>query len=117
MAGVVLAAHGAVHLMGVVLLWHWGQPGTLRYGDVHPAPGTPGGVLVGAGWLAAAVLFAAAAVLVARRREQAARLAEVSAVVSAAVLVPSAAVAVAVAGLVIDAVVLLVMVARHLVRR
>jgi hypothetical protein len=112
---VVLAAHAAVHLMGVVLLWRWGQPGTMRYEDVCPTPGTLAGVLVGAGWLAAAVLFTAAAILVARLHEQAAQLAGAAAVVSAAVLAPSATVAVA--GLAVDAVVLLAVVTRHLMRR
>ena len=28
-AGIVLIAHGLIHLLGPVLLWHWGQPGTL----------------------------------------------------------------------------------------
>ncbi len=43
LAAVVLLIHGLVHLMGVALLWRWGQPGELRYDHVHPAPGTTAG--------------------------------------------------------------------------
>ena len=38
-AGVVIAALGLVHLLGVALLWKLGQPGQLRYADAVPAPG------------------------------------------------------------------------------
>jgi len=46
-AAAVLAAHGAIHLMGVVLLWHVAQPGGLHYSDMHPAPSSAAGFVVG----------------------------------------------------------------------
>lgn len=114
-AAMVLAAHGAIHLMGVPLLWRLGEPGSLRYADAHPLPGSAAALTVGGGWLVAAILFLTAAVLlVARRRWEG--LAATAAVVSIAVLAPSAAVALA--GLVVDAAVLVsVVVARTLQRR
>jgi hypothetical protein len=62
-AAIVMAAHGLVHLIGMILLWKLGQPGQLRYADAFPAPGTGPGYLAGALWLAAAVLFVLAAAL------------------------------------------------------
>jgi len=68
LAAIFVALHGAVHLMGVVLLWKLAEPGGLRYADAVPTPGTVGGYLVGAGWfLAGAVLGVAAWLLVMRR--------------------------------------------------
>jgi hypothetical protein len=64
----VLAAHGAIHLMGFVLLWNVGQPSGLAYADMRPTPGTPGGEAVGLVWLAAALLFLMGASLLATRR-------------------------------------------------
>lgn len=110
---VVLAAHGAIHLMGVALLWRLGEPGSLRYADAHPLPGSAAGWVVGGGWLLAAVLFVTAAVLlVARGRWQG--LAAAAAVVSVAVLAPSASIAVA--GLVLDAAVLFFVLAARVMR-
>ena len=105
MAAVLLGAHAVVHLLGVVLLWHLGQPGTLRYDQVNPEPGTVAGVLVGAGWLIAAALFAVAAFAVATHHRHTLTAAAAAALLSIAVLAPSAAVTVA--GLVVDAFVLL----------
>jgi hypothetical protein len=57
-AGVgLLAAHGAIHGMGVALLWRWAEPGTLRYADAVPAPGSALGYLAGLAWLVAGVGF------------------------------------------------------------
>lgn len=64
-----LVAHGAVHAMGMALLWKLGEPGQLRYADAVPIPGTVGGYLAGVGWLAAgALLITTAGLLLARRR-------------------------------------------------
>lgn len=111
-ASVVLAVHGLVHLMGVALLWHLGQPGTLRYADVSPSPGTRSAQLVGAGWLLAAALFVTSAALVLRHRPWH-PFALVAAVLSLAVLLPFAAPAAA--GIAVDVAVLagLVLVARR----
>jgi len=102
--GVVLVGHGLVHLMGVALLWHLAEPGELHYADVHPAPGTLPGLLVGFTWLVAALAFVLAGGLLVTRRAEWRRLALVASVLSGAVLVPSASMAAA--GLVVDAVVL-----------
>lgn len=102
-AAVVPTAHGLVHLMGVALLWHVGQPGNLRYADVTPAAGSVGALVVGAAWLGATVAFVGTAALLATGRPwRGAALG--AALLSAAVLLPSAHLAVA--GLVVDGVVL-----------
>ncbi|SFU07363.1 hypothetical protein SAMN05660657_05381 [Geodermatophilus amargosae] len=44
-SAVVLVAHGLLHLLGVALLWRWGEP---RYDDVHPAAGSSPALVVGA---------------------------------------------------------------------
>ena len=105
LAAFLLGAHAVVHLLGAVLLWHLGQPGTLRYDQVSPEPGTVAGLLVGAGWLFAAALFAATAIAVATHHRHTLAVATAAALLSVAVLAPSAAVAAA--GLGIDAFVLL----------
>lgn len=102
--GVILVGHGLVHLMGVALLWHLAEPGELHYADVHPAPGTIPGLLVGFTWLVAALAFVLAGGLLVAAHAEWRRLALVASVLSVAVLVPSASMAAA--GLVVDAVVL-----------
>jgi hypothetical protein len=103
--GAVLALHGLIHLMGVVLLWKLGQPGDLRYADMSPVAGSVAGLAVGVVWLAGAALFVFAAALLVSSRSgwRAAALAAV--VLSVPVLGPSASMASA--GLVVDAAVLL----------
>lgn len=93
--GVVLAAHGLVHLMGA---------GQLRYADADPAPGSAAGVAVGMVWLAAALLFLLAAVLLVRRRPEWRSAAVLGVVASVPVLLPVAATAGA--GLVVDGAIL-----------
>jgi hypothetical protein len=89
------------------------KPGSLRYADAHPRPGTAARLVVGGGWLVAAVLFVTAAVLlVTGRRWQG--LAATAAVLSTAVLAPSASVAMA--GLVVDAAVLALVLAAQALR-
>jgi hypothetical protein len=56
--GLVLFVHGAIHLMGVVLLLELGEPGELTYADAWPEPGTALAVLFAILWARAAVLFA-----------------------------------------------------------
>ncbi len=101
----VLAGHGLVHLLGVALLWRWGQPGELRYDDVSPAAGSLPGMIVGGVWLAATLLFLLTAVLVLLGRPTWRPVGLVAALVSIAVLLPSASVALV--GLVVDAAVLI----------
>ncbi|MGY2002663.1 hypothetical protein [Blastococcus sp. SYSU DS1024] len=90
--------------MGVGLLWQWGEPGELRYGDVSPAAGSIPGMIVGGIWLAAALLFLLTAVLVLRGRPTWRPVGLLAALVSIAVLLPSASIAAA--GLLVDAAVL-----------
>jgi hypothetical protein len=104
-AAAVLAGHGALHLMGVALLWRLAEPGALRYADVLPTAGPGLRAVAGAAWLSAAVLLAAAAALLLARRPAWRPTAGVGAAVSAAVLLPAAAVAPV--GLAVDAAVLL----------
>jgi hypothetical protein len=101
---VVIGVHGLVHLMGMALLWKLGQPGSLRYADAVPAPGSTAGYLVGGLWLAAALLFVAAAILLAAGREAWRAIALAAVAVSASVIGPAPAQAVA--GLVVDGLVL-----------
>ena len=101
----VLAGHGLIHLLGVALLWRWGQPGELRYDDVSPAAGSLPGMIVGGVWLAATLLFLLTAVLVLMGRPTWRPVGLLAALVSIAVLLPSASVALA--GLVVDAAVLI----------
>ena len=104
-AATVLAGHGLIHLLGVALLWRWGQPGELRYDDVSPAAGSLPGMIVGGVWLAATLLFLLTAVLVLMGRPTWRPVGLLAALVSIAVLLPSASVALA--GLVVDAAVLI----------
>jgi hypothetical protein len=105
---VVLAIHGLVHLMGAALLWHWAQPGELRYDDVRPEAGSALGVVVGTLWLVALVLFLATAALLAAGRPAWRPVGLLAALLSAAVLLPSASLAWA--GLAVDAAVVVAVV-------
>ena len=104
-AATVLAGHGLIHLLGVALLWRWGQPGELRYDDVSPAAGLLPGMIVGGFWLAATLLFLLTAVLVLARRTAWRPVGLLAALMSIAVLLPSASIALV--GLLVDAAVLL----------
>ncbi len=114
-AAIVLVVHGLVHLMGVALQWRVAEVGDLRYADAVPDPGSPAGLLAGAVWLAAAVLFAGAGSLLLARRP-AWRIGAVGGVV-ASVAVIALHPGPAVAGLVVDGLVLLVVVGTGLVER
>jgi hypothetical protein len=100
-AAVVLTVHGLVHLMGAALLWQWGEPGGLRYGDVRPEAGSTAALVVGAVWLVAVLLFLLTAALLAADRAAWRPIGLLAALVSIAVLLPSAGIAWA--GLVVDA--------------
>ncbi len=104
-AAAVLAGHGLIHLLGVALLWQWGQPGDLRYDDVSPAAGSLAGIIVGGVWLTATLLFLLTAVLVLMGRPTWRPVGLIAALLSIAVLVPSASIALA--GLIVDAAVLI----------
>ncbi len=104
-AATVLAGHGLIHLLGVALLWRWGQPGELRYDDVSPAAGSLPGMIVGGVWLATTLLFLLTAVLVLARRPAWRPVGLLAALMSVAVLLPSASIALV--GLLVDAAVLL----------
>jgi hypothetical protein len=103
-AAAVLAVHGLIHLLGVALLWRWGEPGQLRYDDVSPAAGSLPGTIVGGVWLAATLLFLLTAVLLLAGHPAWRPVGLLAALVSIAVLLPSASIALA--GLVVDAAVL-----------
>src|SRR3954449_4174570 len=103
-AATVLGAHGLIHLLGVALLWRWGQPGELRYDDVWPTAGSLPGVIVGGVWLAATLLFLLTAVLLLAGRPAWRPVGLLAALMSIAVLLPSASIALV--GLVVDAAVL-----------
>ncbi|WP_091445326.1 hypothetical protein [Geodermatophilus poikilotrophus] len=104
-AATVLALHGLIHLLGVALLWRWGQPGELGYEDVSPAAGSLPGMIMGGVWLVATLLFLLTAVLLVARRTAWRPVGLLAALVSIAVLLPSASIALA--GLAVDAAVLL----------
>ncbi|SET60590.1 hypothetical protein SAMN04488546_2954 [Geodermatophilus poikilotrophus] len=101
----MLALHGLIHLLGVALLWRWGQPGELGYEDVSPAAGSLPGMIMGGVWLVATLLFLLTAVLLVARRTAWRPVGLLAALVSIAVLLPSASIALA--GLAVDAAVLL----------
>ena len=101
LAAVVLVVHGFVHLMGVALLWRWGEPGELRYGDVRPEAGSTAAMVVGGVWVVALLLFLVTAALVAGGRPAWRPVGLLAALVSIGVLLPSAPIAWA--GLVVDA--------------
>jgi len=106
-AGVVLIAHGLIHLMGTALQWRIGEVGDLRYADAAATPGSGAGIAVGLGWLAAAVLIVVAGILLLARRPRWRGWALIGTVVSVAVIALHPAPAVA--GLVVDGLVLLLL--------
>jgi drug/metabolite transporter (DMT)-like permease len=69
-AAVLLAAHGAIHGMGFLLLWRLTEPGELRYTDSVPEAGSAIGFAVGLVWLLAGVLFVYGAWLLSVRAER-----------------------------------------------
>lgn len=114
-AGVFIAAHGVVHLIGVTLLWKLGEPGNFRYEDMIPTPGTAAAYVAGVLWLVAAIAFTASGVSIAMKRQ--AWIA--SAVIALLFSVPALALNPSrnVAGLVVDGLVLAGCVAVFFVRR
>jgi hypothetical protein len=97
---IVLAAHGAIHLMGFALLFTIVRPSGLTYADMRPSPGTAAGEAVGVAWLAAALLFIAGAFLLATRRHGWDRVTLAAVVVSLPVL--AAVAGTAAAGVAVD---------------
>jgi hypothetical protein len=61
--GILLIAHGLIHLMGTAVLWHIAEVGDLHYGGVVPATPAWIATLAGGEWLVAAVVFVAAGVV------------------------------------------------------
>lgn len=55
-----MVVHGLIHIMGVVLLLEWGEPGDLTYAVAWPEPGTALAVLFAAVWGLSTILFFAA---------------------------------------------------------
>ena len=105
-----LAGHGLLHLPGAALLWRWGQPGTLRYADMSPPPGTGAGIAVGGLWLVGGALFVVTAISLLTGSSWWYRIMGVAVVVSCAALLPSASMQVAAAGLVLDWIALVVVI-------
>ena len=105
-AGFLLGLHGAVHGMGLVLLWRLAEPGTLRYTDAAPDPGTAAGYLAGAGWLTAGVAFVVGAFLLVRRDHRWLPVTTAAAIVS--LLLISLMAAQAPVGVAVDAVTLVI---------
>lgn len=108
-AAVLLAAHAAIHLMGVVLLWELGEPGDLTRTDAVPEPGTASAWIAGAGWALAAAGVALTAVWVARADPRWPYAGLAASVPSLAVMAPMAGAAPV--GLVVSAAVLIASVA------
>jgi len=69
-AGLVVASHGFVHGMGVALLWRLAEPGSLRYTDAVPRPGSVAGYASGLGWLVAGLAFVVGAVQLVRHDDR-----------------------------------------------
>lgn len=86
----VLVVHGAIHAMGVALLWELGQPGTLNYADAAPTPGTAAAIVVGCLWALAGALFVVAGVMLATARRAWVGVALVAAIISVPVILPMA---------------------------
>lgn len=86
-AAVLLAAHGAIHGMGFVLLWRLTEPGELRYTDSVPEAGSAIGFAVGLVWLLAGALFVYGAWLLSLRAERWLPVVTAAALASLAVLV------------------------------
>ena len=72
--GVMLALHGAVHLVGLFLTWQWFEPRGFAYDDVWPDAGTAGARLIGVGWLAVAAAIGLVGVRMANGRSPSRRL-------------------------------------------
>lgn len=85
-AAVLLAAHGAIHGMGFVLLWRLTEPGELRYTDSVPEAGSAVGFAVGLVWLLAGALFLYGAWLLSVRAERWLPVVTVAAALSLSVL-------------------------------
>jgi hypothetical protein len=66
----ILTAHGLLHLIAVPLAWRLGEPGTLRYADFWPTPGTVAAYVTGSMWLAAAIGFWVGAWMLIRERRR-----------------------------------------------
>lgn len=113
-AGAVLAGHGLLHVIGVVLLLGLGEPGTLSYADARPEPGTVLAVAFAGLWALAGLLFLEAALqVVLRRRWTAVALAAALASVPAVLAMAE----VAAVGVLVDVLVVAVILARFVARR
>ena len=110
--GALLVLHGVIHTVGFLLLWRIAELGEFTYDMATPDAGTWPGRFVGAAWLAAAALFVVAGLLltVGRPSWRAPTLAGVI------VSIPALLVDIgdAPAGLIVDAVLLVVLVAPRL---
>jgi hypothetical protein len=84
----VLVAHGAIHAMGVALLWELGEPGTLTYAEANPTPGTGAAIVVGALWALAGLLLILSGVMLAMGRREWVDLATAGAAVSVPAILP-----------------------------
>lgn len=91
--GLLLAGHGLVHALGVVLLWGLGEPGRLTAADAVPAAGSTLGIAAGAVWAVAGLAFVLAGILLVKGRVAWLRLAGGGAVVSLPVVALMAAAA------------------------
>ena len=95
--------------MGAALEWRIAEVGALRYADAVPTAGSAAGIVAGAGWLLAAVLFVVAGALLIAHRAIWRTFALIGVVAS--VVVIGLHPAPAVAGLVVDGLVLILIVA------
>lgn len=114
-AGVVLALHGAIHVIGFVLLWRIAELGDFTYDTATPEAGTWAGRFVGIAWLVAALLFVVAGGLLATGRASWRRPALAGLIVSTPALL--VAVSEAAAGLVLNVALLVVLAMPLLARR
>ena len=78
----LLAVHGAIHVLGLLLLWHVTETAELSYADSVLVPGSLPAVLAGVGWAVAGVAFVVAGALCARRSRHGRRMALGAAVLS-----------------------------------
>ncbi|SFD45315.1 hypothetical protein [Streptomyces aidingensis] len=62
-AGLVIVAHGLMHLAGTLLFWELAEPGGLGSADAVPAAGSVAGFAVGGLWLWAGGTFVAAGLM------------------------------------------------------
>lgn len=98
----VLGLHAAIHVVGAPLLWEVAEVGEFTFDMATPTAGTRPAIIVGAAWLAAAVVFVGAAAALAGRRRRWRLLVFAASVVSVPVLAID--VGDAGAGLVVDVV-------------